>query len=129
MIFKLKLLWASFKKNWKLAVLAVWSVVVWFISRKNAQGAIDAMKANKESYESQITSLKNEHRIEKEKLEQLNLKYRETIATIEKKYDIKEKQLSKEKKKRVKQIVEKAKDDPSEINDKLESLFGFTSDS
>ena len=129
MIFKLKLLWASLKKNWKLAVLAVWSVVVWFISRKNAQGAIDAMKANKESYESQITSLKNEHRIEKEKLEQLNLKYRETIATIEKKYDIKEKQLSKEKKKRVKQIVEKAKDNPSEINDKLESLFGFTSDS
>ena len=87
------------------------------------------MKANKESYESQIASLKNEHRIEKEKLEQLNLKYRETIATIEKKYDIKEKELSREKKKRVKQIVEKAKDNPNEINEKLESLFGFTSDS
>ena len=85
MIFKLKLLWASIKKNWKLALLAIWSVVVWFISRKNAEGAIEAMKANKESYESQIASLKSEHKIEKEKLEQLNLKYRETIATIEKK--------------------------------------------
>ena len=129
MIFKLKLLWASIKKNWKLALLAIWSVVVWFISRKNAEGAIEAMKANKESYESQIASLKSEHKIEKEKLEQLNLKYRETIATIEKKYDIKEKQLSKAKKKRVKEIVEKAKDNPSEINEKLENLFGFTSDS
>ena len=129
MIFRLKLLWASTKKNWKLALLAIWSVVVWFISRKNAEGAIEAMRANKESYESQIASLKSEHKIEKEKLEQLNLKYRETIATIEKKYDIKEKQLSREKKKRVKEIVEKAKDNPSEINEKLENLFGFTSDS
>ena len=129
MILKLKLLWASVKKNWKLALLAIWSVVIWLISRKNAQGAIDAMKANKESYESQIASLKREHKIEKEKLEQLNLKYRETIATIEKKYDVKEKELSKEKKKRVKEIVEKAKDNPDEINEKLENLFGFTSDS
>ena len=87
------------------------------------------MKANKESYESQITSLKQEHKIEKEKLEQLNLKYRETIAKIEEKYDIKEKELSREKKKRVKQIIEKAKDNPDEINKKIENLFGFTSDS
>lgn len=129
MILKLKLLWAAVKKNWKLVLLAVWSVVVWLVSRKNAQGAIDAMKANKESYESQIASLKREHKIEKEKLEQLNLKYRETIATIEKKYDVKEKELSREKKRRVKQIIEKAKDNPNEINEKIENLFGFTSDS
>lgn len=129
MILKLKLLWAAVKKNWKLVLLAVWSVVVWLVSRKNAQGALDAMKANKESYESQIASLKREHKIEKEKLEQLNLKYRETIATIEKKYDVKEKELSREKKRRVKQIIEKAKDNPNEINEKIENLFGFTSDS
>ena len=129
MILKLKIFWACIRRNWKAAALAVWSIVIWFISRKNAEGAIEAMKANKESYESQIASLKSEHRIEKEKLEQLNLKYRETIATIEKKYDIKERQLSMAKKKRVKEIVEKAKDNPNEINEKLESLFGFTSDS
>lgn len=129
MLIKIRLLWASIKKNWKLALLAVWSVVVWFVSRKNSQGAIKAMQANKESYEAQIDSLKREHKIEKEKLEQLNLKYRETIATIEKKYDVKEKELSRAKKKRVKEIVKKAKDNPDEINEKLESLFGFTSDS
>ncbi len=75
MITKFKILWASIKKNWKLALLAIWSLVIWLVSRKNAQGAIDAMKANKESYEAQIASLKKQHKIEKEKLEQLNLKY------------------------------------------------------
>jgi flagellar motility protein MotE (MotC chaperone) len=129
MITKLKMVTTWIKQHWKISLLAVWSIVVWLVSRKNAQGAIDAMKANKESYESQIAALKEQHKIEKEKLEQLNLKYQETIATIEKKYDVKEKELSKEKKKRVKEIVEKAKDNPDEINEKIESLFGFTSDS
>jgi len=129
MITKLKMAGTWIKQHWKIALLAVWSIVIWLVSRKNAQGAIDAMKASKESYEAQIAALKSEHKIEKQKLEQLNLKYQETIATIEKKYDIKEKELSKEKKKRVKEIVEQAKDNPNEINEKIESLFGFTSDS
>ena len=32
-------------------------------------------------------------------------------------------------KKKVKEIVQKAKDNPDEINKKIEDLFGFTSDS
>lgn len=128
-MLQVKLFWEWTKKNWKLMILAVWSIVVWLLSRKNAQGAIDAMKANKESYEAQIAALKSEHKLEKQRLEQLNLKYQQTIATIEQKYSIKEKELSKEKKERVKEIIEKAKDNPNEINEKIENLFGFTSGS
>lgn len=129
MITTLKTFWLTVKKNWKVALLVAWSVAIWVFSRKNAQGAIDTMKANKESYEAQIAALKQQHKIEKKRLEELNLKYQETIATIEQKYDIKEKELSREKKKRVKEIVEKAKDNPNEINEKIENLFGFVSDS
>ena len=57
MIFKLKIFWACLKKNWKAAALALWSVVVWFISRRNSAAAVAAMEANKESYETQIKSL------------------------------------------------------------------------
>lgn len=129
MLLKLKLIWASIKKNWKIALLAVWSVVVWFISRRSSEGAIKAMKANKESYEEQIKGLKDAHKKEIEKREELNLKYRLTLGTIKEKYDLEEKQLSRQKKKRVKEIVKKAKDNPDEINEKIEDLFGFTSDS
>lgn len=125
----LKTFWLTLKKNWKVALLTAWSIAIWLISRKNAQGAIDTMKANKESYEAQIAALKQQHKIEKKRLEELNLKYKQTIATIEQKYNVKEKELSKEKKKRVKEIVEKAKDNPNEINEKIENLFGFVSDS
>ena len=118
MILKIRIFWAWIKKNWKLTVLTIWSVLVWFISRRSSQGAIDAMNANKVSYEAQIKSLKEQHNIEVKKREELHLKYQETLVKIEEKY----------KKKKVKEIVEEAKNDPNEINKRIEDLFGFTSD-
>ena len=73
MILKLKIFWACLKKNWKAAALAVWSIVIWIISRRNSSAAIAAMEANKDSYEAQIKSLKDQHKIEREKIEELNL--------------------------------------------------------
>ena len=129
MILKLKIFWACLKKNWKTAALAAWSIIVWVISRRNSSAAIEAMEANKESYEAQIKSLKDQHKIEVKKREELHLKYQETLAKIEEKYKKKKEQLSKVEKKKVKEIVQKAKDNPDEINKKIEDLFGFTSDS
>lgn len=129
MIFKVRMIWVCLKKNWKAAALAVWSIVVWFISRRNSSAAIEAMEANKKSYEVQIKSLKDQHKIEVQKREELHLKYQQTLATIEEKYKKKKEELSKVEKKKVKEIVQKAKDNPDEINKKIEALFGFTSDS
>ena len=128
-ILKLKIFWSCLKKNWKAAALAIWSVAVWIISRRNSSAAIEAMEANKKSYETQIKSLKDQHKIEVKKREELHLKYQETLVKIEEKYKKKKEQLSKVEKKKVKEIVQKAKDNPDEINKKIEDLFGFTSDS
>lgn len=129
MIFKIKIFWTCLKKNWKAAALAVWSILVWFISRRNSSAAIQAMEANKESYEKQIKSLKKQHVVEVKKREELRLKYEETLAKIEEKYKKKKEDLSKVEKKKVKEIVQKAKDNPDEISKKIEDLFGFASDS
>lgn len=122
----LKISWAWLKRNWKTSALALWTFFIWFISRKSADGAIQAMKANKESYDAQIQGLKDAHEEEVQKREELHLKYRVTLGKIKEKYDLEEKQLSKQKKKKVKEIIEKAKDNPDEINEKIENLFGFT---
>tara|TARA_A100001015_G_C14485260_1_gene517115 strand:+ start:105 stop:494 length:390 start_codon:yes stop_codon:yes gene_type:complete len=129
MILKIKIAWAWLKKYWKAAALVIWTVLIWLFSRKNADGAIQALKASKESSEKQINELKKQHHVEIEKRKQLRLKYDETIATIEEKYKRKEKDLSIKEKKKVKEILQKAKDNPDEINKKIEDLFGFTSDS
>tara|TARA_S200000501_G_scaffold192181_1_gene180999 strand:- start:3460 stop:3849 length:390 start_codon:yes stop_codon:yes gene_type:complete len=128
-ILKIKIFWQCVKKNWKAAVLLLWSGAIWIISRRNSSAAIEAMQANKESYEAQIKSLKKQHTIEVQKREELHLKYQETLVRIEEKYKKKKEELSKVEKKKVKEIVQKAKDNPDEINKKIEDLFGFTSDS
>ena len=122
----LKIFWVWIRKNWKLSALAVWTIFIWLVSRKNADGAIQAMKANKESYEAQIKGLRDAHEEEVQKREELHLKYRATLGKIKDKYDLEEKQLSRQKRKKVKEIIEKAKDNPNEINEKIENLFGFT---
>lgn len=129
MIYKLRLVWIWIRQHWKILVLGIWSAVVWLISRRNSQGALDAMNANKESYEAQIRVLKEQHKVEVQKREELHLKYQETLAKIEEKYKKKREDLTKVEKKKVKEIVEIAKDKPDEINKKIEDLFGFTSDS
>ena len=129
MIIQAKIAWEWLKKYWKAAALVVWTVLIWLFSRKNADGAIEALKASKESSEKQIKELKEQHHVEIEKRKQLRLKYEQTIATIEEKYKKKEQDLSRKEKKKVKEIVQKAKDNPDEINKKIEDLFGFTSDS
>ena len=126
-MIQIKIAWEWIKKNWKLMLLALWSVIVWFVSRRSSAAAIDAMNANKESYEAQIRALKEEHKRELKKREELALKYKETLAKIEKKYKKKEENLTKEEKKRVKEIIKVAKGDPTEINKKIENLFGLVS--
>ena len=125
-MLQLKIFWAWIKKNWKLSALAAWTIFIWLVSRKNADGAIQAMKANKESYETQIKGLKDAHEEEIKKREELHLKYRLALGKIKEKYDLEEEHLSRQKKKKVKEIIKKAKDNPDEINEKIENLFGFT---
>ena len=49
------------KENWKIPFLVVWSIVIWALSRKNAEAALDVLEAKKESYDKQIISLKENH--------------------------------------------------------------------
>jgi hypothetical protein len=127
MILYLKICWTWIKKNWKTSALALWTFFIWFISRKNANGAIQAMKANSESYDAQIQGLKDAHEEEVQKREELHLKYRLTLGKIREKYDLEEKNLSLQKKRRVKEIIKETKDNPDEIDKKIKNLFGFTS--
>lgn len=125
----LKIAWEWVRKNWKMLSLSAWTVAVWFISRRSSQAAIDAMNANKESYEARIATLKQQHQIEIQKRDKLDLKYKETLDKIEKKYNKRREDLTKLQKSKVKQIIEKSNGDPGDINKKIEDLFGFTYDS
>lgn len=123
---KLDIVWLWAKKNWKISALVVWTLIVWLASRGNSSAAIEVLNAKKKSYEDQIKALEEQHKTEIEKREQLELNYRVTLGKIDERYSLKEEQLSREKKKKVKEILIKTVEKPDEIDKKLEDLFGFT---
>lgn len=123
---QLRLAWIFVKRHWKVFAMAIWSIGIFIFARKNNQAAIETMEARKKSYESQIQALQDARSVEIQKREELTLKYKETLAKIEEKYTIKEEELSRREKKKVKEIIKKAESNPDEISNKLEDLFGFT---
>jgi hypothetical protein len=118
--------WIWLKTHWHIPFVVTWTIVVWVLSRGNVKAVTEVLEAKKESYEKQIEALKSAHTIEIKKREELHLKYRETLDTIEKEFKLKEEELSVIKKKKIKQIIKSSKDNPHEINKKIEDLFGFT---
>jgi|TARA_Y100000287_G_scaffold175933_1_gene166141 prefoldin subunit 5 len=123
---QLRLAWLFIKKHWKIFAMTIWSIGIFIFARKSNQAAIETLNARKRSYESQIQALQDARNVEIQKREELILKYKETLAKIEKKYAIKEKELSRKEKKKVKEIIKRAENNPDEISEKIESLFGFT---
>ena len=118
--------WLWLKEHWQIPGLLLWSLIVYFFTRRNSDAIIDVLNAKKDSYEKQINELKKRHNNEIIERDKLIASYHETIAMIEKKYAEKEKQLTDKEKKRVKEIVKKSKGEPDIVRTEIEKSFGFT---
>tara|TARA_R100000030_G_C3213982_1_gene114124 strand:- start:218 stop:604 length:387 start_codon:yes stop_codon:yes gene_type:complete len=125
-MFHIKLAWIWLRENWKIPFLVVWSIVIWALSRKNAEAALDVLEAKKESYDKQIVALKENHKKELTKRDLLVKQYHETIERLEKKYAEKDAILTKKNKQRVKQVVEEMEGDSDAVQRKIEELFNFS---
>ncbi len=122
----IKTSWVWLKTHWHIPFIVTWTIFVWVMSRGNVKAVTEVLEAKKRSYEKQIEALKSAHKLEIKKREELNLKYRETLGIIEKDFKLKEQELSILKKRKIKEIIKASKDNPDEINEKIEKLFGFT---
>jgi len=118
--------WVWLKQNWKVPVLVLWTIIVWIFSRKNAEVALEVLDAKKQSYEKQIAFLKQAHKKELSEKDKLVIRYHDTIERLENEFSQKKKELTEKEKKLVKEIIEESKDNPDEVEKKIESLFGFT---
>jgi UDP-N-acetylglucosamine 2-epimerase len=125
-MYHIKLIWIWLKENWKVPLVVVWSIVIWALSRKNAQAAMDVLEARKESYEKQIVQLKENHKRELSERDQNIKEYHKTLEEIEKKYSDKNVKITKANKKRVKEIVQDSKGNPDVVKQKIEELFDFS---
>lgn len=125
-MFHIKLAWIWLRANWKIPLLVVWSIIVWALSRRNAEAALDVLAAKKESYDKQIVTLKENHKKELTKRDLLVKQYHETIRDLEKKYEQKSAILTKKEKEKVKQVVEEMEGDSDAVQKRIEELFDLS---
>jgi len=125
-LFAIKKAWLWAKHNWVIIALVLYTLVMWFVFRRNADAALEVLEAKRKSYDDQIRALKNSHHDEILKKNELIETYQKTIKEIEKKFEEQKRELKEEEKERVKEIIVKSKRKPDVIKKEIEEAFGFT---
>jgi hypothetical protein len=117
--------WLWLKTYWYFPVVVIYTLVLWLVFRKDGAAALGVLEIKSDSYKKQIDVLNRVHEQEKKEKENLNKVFNETIEKIEVELKKKNETLDKDKKKRVKEIVEKHSNEPEELAKLVKESFGF----
>lgn len=113
------------RQNWKVPFLVGWTIIVWALSRKNAQAALDTLEVKKESYDRQVIALKENHERELSERDKLLKQYYDTMDKIEKEYAKRNENLNRSQKITIKRIVEQSRGNPDAVKEKIKDLFNI----
>lgn len=117
--------WVWSRHHWKIIALVGWTVVIWFVSRKNARAMLKVLETSRKSYEDEIGVLNKTHEKEQKRKAEAMEKYHHILGSIEEKYKEQSDKLTFEKRTRIKQLVDSYGDDQDLLNEVLKDEFGF----
>ena len=117
--------WVWSKHHWKIIALVVWTIVIWFVSRKNARAMLKVLETSRKSYEDEIDVLNKTHAEEQKRKAEAVDEYHRLIDTIENRYKNEKDKLTFEKRARIKELVDSYSGDKESLNNALKEEFGF----
>jgi len=117
--------WIWSKHHWKIIALVVWTIVIWFVSRKNAKAMLKVLETTRKSYEAEINVLNETHAAEQKRKAEAVDEYHKVIESIESQYQGEKDKLTFEKRARIKELVDSYADDKQSLNEALKGEFGF----
>ncbi len=119
--------YATVIKYWQYVALAVYTVVVAVLFRKNknTESIKQAFKLTKQSHKEEISAINRIHREEVDKKEKLILDYSKTLMKLDDEYKKQNLKMREWEKKRVKEIVKETHNDPEGRVKKIAEQFGF----
>ena len=120
-----KKIWVWCKHHWKILALALWTLVVFLIARKNVRAYKKVLDTTIENYKKEVEVLENSHKEEIRKRDEAIKRHNDDIKKLEQKYAGDKEELDVEKRSRYLELVKMYKSDPESINKILEEEFGF----
>ena len=120
-----KKIWVWCKHHWKILALALWTLVVFLIARKNVRAYKKVLDTTIENYKKEVEVLENSHKEEIRKRDEAIKKHNDDIKKLEEKYAGDKEELDVKKRSRYLELVKMYKSDPESINKILEEEVGF----
>ena len=120
-----KKIWLWCKHHWKLLAIALWTLIVFVVARKNVRAYKKVLNTTLENYKKEVEVLENSHKEEIRKRDEAIQKHNDNIRKLEEKYAGDKQELSVEKRSRYLELVKMYDTDPESINKILEEEFGF----
>lgn len=120
-----KKVWVWCKHHWKILAIALWTLIVFLIARKNVRAYKKVLDTTVQNYKKEVDILENSHKEEIEKRNQAIKKHNEDIKKLEEKYAGDKRQLDVQKRSRYLELVKMYDTDPENINKILQEEFGF----
>jgi len=120
-----KKVWVWCKHHWKILALALWTLIVFAIARKNVKVYKKVLDTTIENYKKEVEVLEDTHKEEIRKRDEAIKKHNDDIKRLEDEYVGDKEELSVEKRSRYLELVKMYDSDPENINKILEEEFGF----
>ena len=120
-----KKIWVWCKHYWKILALALWTLVVFLIARKNVRAYKKVLDTTVENYKKEVEVLENSHKEEIRKRDEAIKKHNDDIKKLEERYAGDKQELDVKKRSRYLELVKMYDTDPENINKILQEEFGF----
>jgi flagellar biosynthesis/type III secretory pathway M-ring protein FliF/YscJ len=120
-----KKIWVWCKHHWKILALALWTLIVFLVARKNVRAYKKVLDATIENYKKEVEVLENSHNEEIRKRDEAIKKHNEDIKRLEEKYAGDKEELDVKRRSRYLELVKMYDTDPENINKILQEEFGF----
>ena len=120
-----KKIWVWCKHHWKILALALWTLVVFLIARKNVRAYKKVLDTTIKNYKKEVEVLENSHKEEIRKRDEAIKRHNDDIKKLEEKYAGDKEELDVKKRSRYLELVKMYDTDPESINKILEEEFGF----
>jgi len=120
-----KKVWTWCKHHWKILAIALWTLIVFLVARKNVRAYKKVLDSTIENYKKEIEVLEDSHKKEILRRDEAIKKHNDDLTKLEEKYTGDKHQLDVKKRSRYLELVKLYDTDPENINKILQEEFGF----
>ena len=116
--------WVWLKHNWKVPLIILYTLALWFLFRKK-DAAYQVLEERNNSYKKQIDAINEIHDEEIVRRNKILEKYNDILKELEERYKRDNLELDKKKKKEIKKLVEEYNEKPDELAKLLAERYGL----